>query len=88
MANFPVYNFNDPTLDYSEVEVTVDQMYSYLISKTSCCKGKSLTENLCVVNGLMRAIDIDGDINNTDLYNYERYKADVKAAYQLLYILV
>lgn len=84
---FPHYTFNNET-DYDAVWLTTQQMYSYLISKTSCCKGKSLTENLCVVNGLMRAIDIDGDIDNPDLYNYERYKADVKAAYQLLYILV
>lgn len=87
MANFPVYNFNDSTLDYDQVEFTVKQMYSYLNNETTCCKGVSLTSQLCKVDSLMQAMYIDGS-DDLDLYNEERWKADVKAAYLTLYNLV
>lgn len=85
---WPKYNFNDPALDYDQVLITNKQMYSYLNNETNCCKGGSLESKLCNIDNLMQASYIDGDITSPQLYNYERYKADVKSAYLILYKLV
>lgn len=86
MSQFPVYTFNEDT-DYAEVLKTNQRMYSYLNSNIGCCKGKSLTEQLCIVDRLLQATYIDGNVD-VDLHNEDRWKADIKAAYLLLYKLV
>lgn len=79
---FPIYNFNDPSLDYSQVLETIKQMYAYLYhTPNPCCKPSSIASTLCEVDTIMQCIVIDE-------FDVVRYESDIKTGYLLLYPLV
>lgn len=84
--NWPIYSFDEET-DYATVLITVQRMYSYLNTQVGCCKGKSIAQQMCNVDRILQAISIDGS-SNPDLFNEDRWKVDIEAAYEILYKLV
>jgi len=83
MAEFPKYNFADPTLNYSLVENTTKEMFAYIVHNgQSCCKSTRTNKALSEAVIFLQCMEIDEAANDT-----LRYKADVKAAYQTLYPL-
>lgn len=76
---YPRYNFQDPDLDYSDVQTTVLQMYSDLNSQLGCCNSSKQGKTLCEVDAILQAMYIDDESGDI-----ERWQADVKAAYLLL----
>lgn len=81
---YPVYNFNDPDLDYAQVEATVKLMYSDLVSQSKgCCHSPSIETVLCQCDKLLQAAVID--TANAEII---RYQNDIKTAYLLLYQIV
>lgn len=82
MARYPIYNFNDPNLDYSTVENTVNQMYSDCNSQyIGCCKPKKWKEVSYEVSGHMYAAKID----KNDLNDIVRYNNDIMISYKMLF---
>jgi len=81
MPTYPKYDFSDPTLNYSDVEATVMEMYSYLNAQHGCCKPRKIQDALCEVDSIQFITPYDED-NNTD-----RWELDVKTSYLILYPL-
>lgn len=80
---YPSYIFDDDT-NYSDVLVTVQEMYSDVLHQgDGCCKSKSLLSTLCEVDGLLQDINIVGEVGS-DLYNLERWQEDIKSSYLIL----
>lgn len=84
MSQFPIYNFNDPDLDYDAVQVTNKQMLRYLNAQgmVACCKPVPVENVLTQARNIMYAADLDKVAPDE-----VRYKADVKSAYLLMYPL-
>jgi len=80
---FPTVDFSNPLLNYSLVESYVKQMYAYVVhTGEACCKSVGVNKKLSQVDVILQAMQIDEAAGDT-----VRYKADVKAAYLLLYTL-
>jgi len=75
------YNFSDPELDYSSVNTTVLQMYSQLRGQNRCCGSPMVLKLLSQVADIMFIAPFDLEENT------ERYEADVRTSYKLLYPL-
>ena len=84
---FPIYNFNDPSLDYNMVEVTVKEMLSFIIEGKGTGSIKSYAKSiLAEVNPVLTAMRYNSDATD-ELDNVNRWKANVKTAYLTLYPL-
>lgn len=81
MAQYPKYDFSNPSLNYETVLDTTKEMYADLNHQGGCCVSKNIESVFNQVNTLLMASEID--INDED-----RFKADVKSAYLLLYSIV
>lgn len=78
-TTYPNYlPFNDDT-NYAAVEITVKRMYSDLLHQKGCCASKKVEKVLCQVDGILQAMQIDFDADDT-----VRYEDDVRSAYVLL----
>ena len=82
---FPTYDFSNLSLDYSAVELTVKQMYSYLNEKRFDGELKPYTKTVMTeVEPILTAMRFDA---SDDLDNVSRWKKDCEYAYKLLYPL-
>lgn len=80
MANYPKVTFDENT-DYEEVELIVKSMYDCVLAQGDvCCKSKAVSDMLCEADVKRRAMSINKEFSNTD-----RYEANVKDLYNLLY---
>jgi len=84
---FPTYNFNDPSLDYDMVQVTVKEMLSFIIEGKGTGSIQSYVKSvLAEVNPILSAMRYNSD--EVEQLNYvDRWKANVKTAYLTLYPL-
>lgn len=87
MANFPIYNFSDPSLDYNMVQVTVKEMLSFIVEGKGTGSIKSYVKSvLAEVNPVLTAMRYNSSLS-TELNDVTRWKANVKTAYLTLYSL-
>lgn len=81
---FPLYNFSDPSLNYSTVQATVKSMVSYINAQSERYrKSTNVASVMTNVNPTLTAMRYDEELTNT-----ERWKNDVRVAYRQLFNLV
>lgn len=82
MALFPVYTFDSET-NYSDAELTVKEMVSYIDDKRYNGKLKPYVKStLAEVNPILTVMAYN---SASDLNNVNRWKKNIETAYKLLY---
>lgn len=76
---FSSYNFADPSTNYTLVEETVKEMFSYIMHRGSFERNSHMVDlTMEKVTPLIIMLDYDRDNNSV------RYLSDVQTAYELL----